>query len=173
MLRPYRITALRRPLRALPTNAKTSHACVQGRYWPCRLMYSPRKRPRSMVDEPQCRPQLKSKAQHTPLTSTVSTQAVKSYHHHASPSHLLRLEASNDHPAQRTPPPHSQPAHSHSSRAENPPENPPSFLSSPRHAALPALGFHTTLLSVQYCKMQIGRSVITYVRPIGSDGRPS
>ena len=100
-------------------NAKT-RSCVQGRFWPCRLQYSPRKRPRS-IDEPQY-----------PSTSAKnmnSQQAVVSYHHHHA-SLALRLCASNDHPAQRAPPPHSQPAQpQHQNPLASASKNPPSFVS--------------------------------------------
>jgi hypothetical protein len=62
---------------------------------------------------------------------------------------------SNDHPGQRTPPPHSFPAQPQTELDR------PEILRARLQGTPPCrLGFHTTLLSVQYCKMQIGRSVI-------------
>jgi hypothetical protein len=113
--------------------------------------------------------------------------AKASYRRHASPRTAPRF--SNDHLppqpkrtrksassallASRNPHSHS---HSQQGRTHS---NPPNFTFrlSPKHArtpALPALGFYGTLLHSQYCKAQIGHSVILHcmsVRPIARFGR--
>jgi hypothetical protein len=61
----------------------------------------------------------------------------------------------NSQPAQPQPQPQQGRTHS----------NPPNFTFrlSPRHAALPALGFHSTLIYSQCCEAQIGLSVMLSV----------